>query len=75
MKTLFRSRNNRVISGVFGGIGEIYAIDPTLLRLAYVALTIFTVGLPGVIFYAIAAAIIPEKPADPQVLPPQEPPV
>ena len=35
-KRLFRSRENKMICGVCGGIGEFFGVDPTLIRLAFV---------------------------------------
>lgn len=57
-KRLYRSRNNLIISGVCGGIAEYFELDPTLVRLGLVLLTIFT-AFSGIIFYIIAALIIP----------------
>lgn len=61
VKKLYRSRENRVIAGVCGGIGEYFGVDPTIVRLAWL-LFIFAGG-SGVIAYIIAALIIPERPA------------
>lgn len=57
-KRLYRSRTNVMISGVCGGLAEYFDIDPTLVRLGYVLLTLFTL-FSGVVFYIIAALIIP----------------
>ena len=59
-KQLFRSRTNRRIAGVCGGIGEYFGIDPTLVRLLWL-LSIFMGGL-GIIAYLIAWIIMPEEP-------------
>ena len=56
-KRLYRSVSNRMLSGVCGGIGEYFDIDPTLVRLAWVILTCF--GGAGIWAYIIAAIIIP----------------
>lgn len=61
IKRLYRSKSNRVIAGILGGVGEYFGIDPVLIRLAFVALTIFTGIVPGVIFYLVALLIIPER--------------
>jgi len=61
MKRLFKSRNNRVISGVCGGIAEYFNIDPSLVRLGMVAVSIFSAGT-GVVAYIIAAVVIPNEP-------------
>jgi phage shock protein C len=61
-KKLYRSNTNRMLAGVCGGIAEYFHVDPTLIRLAYVLLSIFTVAFPGIIVYIIAAIIIPNDP-------------
>ena len=58
MKRLVKSAN-RMICGVCGGIGEYLNIDPTVIRLIWVVLTIASFGT-GVIAYIIAALIMPE---------------
>lgn len=58
-KKLLRS-NDRVIAGVCGGIAEYLNIDPTVVRVAYVVLTLFTVFC-GIILYPILWIIMPEK--------------
>lgn len=59
-KKLYRSKTNRVILGVAGGLGEYFEIDPIIVRLIFVLLTIW--GGAGILFYIIAAIIIPEEP-------------
>jgi phage shock protein C len=61
-KRLYKSRANRMISGVCGGIAEYFNIDPTLVRLIAVLLLFVTVFMGGVIAYLICAAIVPNKP-------------
>ena len=58
-KKLVRSKN-KVLAGICGGIAEYFDTDPTLVRVIYTALTIFTTGFPGVILYIIMLLIIPE---------------
>lgn len=57
-KKLYRSRMDRKICGVCGGIGEYFNIDPTLIRVLFV---IFGLTGSGVLAYIIAAIIIPEQ--------------
>ena len=57
MKKITRSRNNRMIAGVCGGIGEYFNVDSTLIRLGFVALSFLAGG--GLMVYIIAAIIIP----------------
>ncbi|MDE7014148.1 MAG: PspC domain-containing protein [Kineothrix sp.] len=59
-KKLIRSKGNRMICGVCGGIGEYVGIDPTLVRIIWVVLSIAGWGT-GLVAYLIAAIIIPEE--------------
>ena len=61
-KKLTRSRTERMVAGVMGGLGEFFGIDPVLLRLAYLILTVFTGLFPGIIGYGLAILIVPEAP-------------
>ncbi len=65
-KKLYKSNKNKMLDGVCGGIGEYFNIDPTLVRLACVALCIFGGG--GLLAYIVALIIIPRAPEgyDPQ---------
>ncbi len=49
-----------MIAGVMGGLGEFFAIDPTLIRLAYLIVTVFTGLFPGIIGYGLAILIVPD---------------
>ncbi len=60
-KRLYRSKKDRMLGGVCGGIGEFANIDPTLVRLLWILIVIFTWFLPGLIAYLLAWIIIPEK--------------
>lgn len=59
-KRLYKSRENRMIDGVCGGIAEYFNIDPTLVRLGWVLFC--ALGGSGVIAYIIGAIIIPRRP-------------
>jgi phage shock protein C len=59
MKRLHLSRKNRKISGVCGGIGETYDIDPNLVRLTAVFLALVTGVIPMVLTYIVARLILP----------------
>ena len=61
-KKLYCSKTNRVISGVCAGIAEYLNIDPTVVRLIYILLTIFTAVAAFVIIYLIMWIIVPEQP-------------
>lgn len=58
-KKLMRS-NNKVVAGVLGGIAEYFGIDPTLVRICFVALSIFSAGFPGLLLYIIMLLLMPE---------------
>lgn len=63
---LFRSEVDRKIGGVCGGLAEYFRVDPTIVRLLVVILTIYPGAiLFGVLAYAIAWAVIPLPPAPP----------
>ena len=59
-KRLCKSRTNRVICGVCGGIGEYFNIDPTVVRLLWAILTAGGFG-SGLLVYIIAAIVVPEE--------------
>lgn len=59
-KTLYRSKN-RMLSGVCGGIGEYFSVDPTLVRLIAAFFGFASVGT-ALIAYIIAAIVIPDNP-------------
>lgn len=56
-KRLYRSRDHRVVAGVAGGLATYLGIDPALIRLAFVLLTIFN-GL-GLLLYLVLWLIVP----------------
>lgn len=59
-KKLYRS-NKGMIAGVCGGIADYFGWDPTLVRIGYILLSIFTV-FSGVIAYLILWMVIPKQP-------------
>lgn len=64
-KRLYRSRTEKVFAGVCGGLAEHFGWDPTLVRIAFVVLSIFPGSLiGGLVVYVILALVIPEKPAE-----------
>ncbi len=64
MKRLYRSRENKIFAGIVGGLGEFYNIDPTVLRLFWVLIVIFSGVFPGIFAYILALFIVPEPPID-----------
>lgn len=61
-RKLYRSTRNRMLGGVCGGIADYFGCDPTVIRLAYVVLSIFTACFPGLLLYIICLIIIPNNP-------------
>ena len=59
-KKLYRSKKERMIGGVCGGIGEFLEIDPTVVRVIWAFMTVLSIGV-GIIAYILTWIIIPEK--------------
>ncbi|HJC98617.1 MAG TPA: PspC domain-containing protein [Candidatus Phocaeicola merdavium] len=59
-KKLTRPQNNKMLAGVCAGIANYFGLDPTLIRVAYALLTVFT-AFAGVIVYLLLWIIIPEE--------------
>ena len=60
---LRRSRRNRMIAGVCGGLAEWLGWDPTLVRVLYVVGSILSVAFPGLLVYVVLWLVMPEAPA------------
>ena len=56
----FKRSNNRIIAGVCGGIANYLNLDPTLVRIAYIILSIVSAAFPGIIVYIILWFMMPE---------------
>jgi len=61
-KRLYRSRDERMIAGVCGGIGEYFNADPTVIRVIFVILAILGFGVGGLVLYLAMWLIVPEQP-------------
>jgi len=59
-KKLTRSRKYRMIAGVCGGLAEYFDMDPTVVRLLYVVVSVMSVAFPGILVYLILWLIMPE---------------
>ena len=59
-KKLYRSRHDKFLAGVCGGLGEFLGIDPTLVRLIFVLLAILAGH--GILIYLIMWIIVPQEP-------------
>ena len=65
-RRLMRSSQDRMQAGVCGGIAQYMNLDPTLVRIAYVVLSLFTAFFPGFILYIILAIIVPSDDSVPR---------
>ena len=63
MKRLYRASKDKNIAGICGGLGEMFSIDSTLIRLAVVFIGLVTGILPIVIAYIVGWMIIPVGPS------------
>lgn len=59
-RPLRRSRTNRMIAGVVGGLAEYFGVDATLLRVVYVVGSIVSAAFPGLLVYLLLWLLIPE---------------
>jgi phage shock protein C len=62
VKKLYRSREDRRVGGVCGGLAEYFALDSTLIRLLFVVFAL--AGGPGLLVYIIMLFVVPEKPLE-----------
>ena len=60
IKRVYRSGKDRILGGVCGGIGDYFGVDPVIIRLFWILLTL-AYGI-GILFYIIAWFIIPRNP-------------
>jgi len=60
-KPLRRSRTNRMIGGVVGGLAEYISMDPALARFLYVLISVFSAAFPGILVYIILLFVMPDS--------------
>lgn len=60
-KTLFRSREKRMVAGVCGGLADFFGVDPTIVRLLFVFGVIFGYG-SLLLVYLVLFIVVPEEP-------------
>ncbi len=60
-RALRRSRHDRMIAGVVGGLADYFGLDPTLARVIYVLVSIFSAAFPGILVYILLWILIPEE--------------
>jgi phage shock protein C len=61
MKKLTRSKDNRIIAGVCGGLGAYLDIDPNIIRILWALVSVIGYIITGIVVYIIAWALIPEE--------------
>ena len=62
IRKLYRSRSDRIIAGVCGGLADYFSIDSTLMRVIYVVLFLITKIVPLIVAYLIMWVLVPEHP-------------
>jgi len=58
---LRRSKSDRMIAGVVGGLARYFGFDPTMARVLYVILSVVSVAFPGLLVYIVLWIIMPEE--------------
>ncbi|WP_102344893.1 PspC domain-containing protein [Bacillus sp. Marseille-P3661] len=58
-KKLYRTRNNKKVAGILGGLAQYLGVDAALLRVIFVLLLIFTAFLPLALAYFVLTFVIP----------------
>lgn len=64
---LWRSSRNKVIAGVCGGLAERFGMDPTLMRVIFVIVSVASAAFPGTIVYLLLWALTSERDVGPRV--------
>jgi phage shock protein C len=67
-KKLYRSRNDKMIEGVCGGLAEYFNVDPTLIRLGF-ALSVLGGFGAGAVIYLVMVMVVPEAPRSEEAYP------
>lgn len=63
-KKLRRSRDDRMLAGVVGGLARYFGLDSTVLRIVYVLVSLFSAAFPGIIVYLILLVVMPPEEAE-----------
>ena len=61
VRSLSRSRNDRMLAGVVGGIAARFGWNSTVLRIVYVVVSIASAAFPGILVYLILWLLVPEE--------------
>ena len=60
-KRMYRSRSDRKLMGVLGGVAGYLGLDPSLVRIVYLIVTILTGFVPGIFLYLVMALVVPKE--------------
>lgn len=60
-RALRRSRRDRMIAGVVGGLADYFGLDPTLARIIYVLVSVLSAAFPGILVYILLWILIPQE--------------
>ena len=60
-RQLTKSTYDKKLAGVCGGIAEYFNLDPTMVRVGYVLLSVLSAAFPGIIVYIVLALIMPNR--------------
>ena len=60
-RQLTKSTYDKKIAGVCGGIAEYFDLDPTLVRVGFVLLSVLSAAFPGIVIYIILAIVMPKR--------------
>ncbi len=58
---LFRTRRDSILGGVCGGLAKYFDLDPTLVRIGYILISVLSAAFPGFLVYIILWVVIPEE--------------
>jgi phage shock protein C len=61
MKKLRRSNRERIVAGVCGGMAEYFGMDPSVVRILYVLVSVLSAAFPGILVYIIMMFVIPRS--------------
>jgi phage shock protein C len=59
---LYRSRQDRIVGGVCSGLADRFDLDPSVVRILWVVLTLLTGFVPGAVLYLVMLVVVPEEP-------------
>ncbi|MBA3486675.1 MAG: PspC domain-containing protein [Lysobacter sp.] len=59
-RPIMRSRSDRMLAGIMGGIAQRYGWNATLVRLVFVIISLASAAVPGILIYLILWLLIPE---------------